>query len=624
MKIKMNALCLAVTILLLTGSVMAQSLPALVPEPVSMKSMPGSFIVKPQTQIVTGNNAEVTATAKLFAEQVKACTGHTLKVVSAASSGVSAITLQLNKAADKTIGTEGYLLEVKASGIVIRANQPAGILYGLQTLLQMLPPDPESLARECKQQIVIPAVAITDYPRFGWRGLMLDVSRHFFTKEFVKKFIDHMVKYKYNVFHWHLSDDSGWRIAIKAYPQLTKVGAWRVPRTGRWATSPMAQPGEAATDGGFYTQDDIREIVKYAQQRAITIVPEIDVPGHSQALIVAYPAVSCTGEQYKVYPGSNGGMGDNVLCAGNEESFEMLDKIYGEIAALFPGQYIHAGGDEVNKSFWKACAKCQQRMKSEGLKDEHELQSYFIKRVEKILISKGKKLIGWDEILEGGLAPEATVMSWQGMEGGTAAAKAGHDVIMSPLQYCYLDYGQGEPATEHMWAGTRLSKTYQFEPVPPGVDATYILGGQGNVWTEFIATGSRVEYMTWPRALALSEVYWSPAGKRNWDSFVTRMEAQFPRFDQAGVKYAPSVYDADIFPVKDEQGGMKIGFRTEIADLKVYYTFDHSFPDNTADLYNGTPITIPIGATEIWAVTYRKGKPAGRLLRIGLDELKKR
>ncbi|MDP4186281.1 MAG: family 20 glycosylhydrolase, partial [Bacteroidota bacterium] len=384
------------------------------------------------------------------------------------------------------------------------------------------------------------------------------------------------------------------------------------------------QPGEAATDGGYYTQEDIKEIVKYASDRFITIVPEIDIPGHSMGFIASYPQASCDGKQHLVYAGTAGGAGDNVLCAGNEENFTMLSNIFGEIASLFPGEFIHIGGDEVDKSFWKGCPKCQKVMTDNGLKNEHELQSYFIKRVEKIVESKGKKIIGWDEILQGGLAPNAAVMSWQGMEGGIAAAKAGHYVVMTPTSHCYLDYQQGEAAIEGLGGGARISNTYKFEPVPEGVDAKYILGGQGNVWTEFIANERRVEYMTWPRALALSEVYWSPKSKRDWNSFVPRMEAQFERFKNTGVNYAPSVYDPDIYPVKNQDGSIQIGFRTEMTGLDIYYTFDFSFPDNFSAKYDGNPIKAPMGASVICAITYRNGKPVGRLLRINLDDLYKR
>jgi len=365
--------------------------------------------------------------------------------------------------------------------------------------------------------------------------------------------------------------------------------------------------------------------VKYATERNITIVPEIDFPGHSVALIAAYPEACCTGKQFPVYAGFKELWGENVLCVGNENNFGMIDKIFSEVAALFPGKYFHIGGDEVDKGFWKECPKCQQRMKEEGLKNEEELQSYFIKRVEKILLSKGKTLVGWDEILEGGLAPSAVVMSWRGSDGGIAAAKAGHEAVMTPDSYCYFDHTQGDFNIEKVYSGEtslRLSDVYKFEPVPQDVDPKYILGGQGNVWTEFIPNDRRVEYQTWPRALAMSEVLWSPKEKRNWEGFVPRMETQLVRLRAEDVNYAPSVYDPSIVPVKDKDGKMQITFTTEIKGLDVYYTFDNTFPDNHFPKYDMKPVSIPKGASDIWAITYRNGKPVGRFLIVKLDELK--
>lgn len=609
------------------GSAIAQNRPIhIIPEPAVIKSYPGNFDLEPNTKVINlSGNQDVLRSAEIFIKQISSSTGYAIKMAPSAKKNGKAIYLILNKTTDKMIGTEGYALSVNPMSISIHANKPAGIFYGLQTLLQLLPPEIASTTGVHSVRWTIPCVEISDTPRFGWRGLMLDVSRHFFSKEFIKEYLDQMAQYKFNVFHWHLTDDPGWRIEIKRYPELTKVGAWRALRTGRYWSFAPTQEGESATYGGYYTQEDIKEIIKYAQDRNITIVPEIDVPGHSMALIASYPSICCTGQKYPVYPGSNGGLGDNVLCAGNEETFKILDGIFTELADLFPGKYIHIGGDEVNKDFWKNCPKCQKRMTDEGLKDGHELQSYFIKRVEKILTSKGKKIIGWDEILEGGLAPSAVVMSWRGTDGGIAAAKAGHDVIMTPGQYCYLDYMQGEQLTEHMnWGHLNISEIYKFEPVPAGVDPKYILGGQGNVWAEHIPNARRVEYMTWPRAFALSEVFWSPKEKRNWNGFVTRMEAQFPRLSAENINYAPSIYDATIVPVKDKDGKMQLTFTTELNDLVVYYTFDCTFPDKYSTKYDQRPITIPIGASEIWAITYRNGKPAGRTLFAKLDELKSR
>jgi hexosaminidase len=593
----------------------------LVPEPVEVKSLTSIFYLSSKSKIVIpSGNEEIWRIAKLFSIQLESLTDLQTTISSdIKKDGKQAVILKLNRESNALLDSEGYLLDVSSHKITIAANKPAGIFYGIQTLLQLIP------TKKQNASIEIPCVNIVDYPRFGWRGLMLDVSRHFFTKEEVKRYIDQMVKYKYNTFHWHLTDDNGWRIEIKSYPKLTSVGAWSVARTGRYGSFEPEQVGEPTTYGGFYTQDDIREIVKYANARFVTIVPEVDVPAHSREIIAAYPEVSCSGKPTTVSAGTRNPISENVLCVGNEHNFEMLDAIFGEIASLFPGVYIHIGGDEANKDFWKGCPQCQKRMTDEGLKNEEELQSYFTQRVGRILASKGKKLIGWDEILEGGLAPDATVMSWRGSEGAVAATKAGHQSVMSPTQFCYFDYMQGEPFIERMGAGhLRVSHVYQFEPVPAEADPRFILGGQGNIWTEMIPNFRRVEYMTWPRALALSEVLWSPAKKRNWDDFAGRMEAQFPRFDQAKVNYAPCIYDPEISAVNDDKGYMQIVFTPEIKGLDIYYTFDGTFPDNFSGKYTDRPISIPKGASEIWAITYRNGKPIGRLLVASLDELKRR
>lgn len=611
-------------IVVFAGTVKSGELPPLIPAPASIRMGTGTFKISSDVVIVVPKgDRDLQENALLLTGQLLASTGFRLKIVNSTASAKKAIRLLINKTPNNTTGDEGYFLEVKPSGVKILANHPAGLFYGTQTLIQLIPPgrQPELI----KTPKEIPALSITDYPRFEWRGLMLDVSRHFFGKEFIKKYIDQMVKYKFNVFHWHLSDDPGWRIEIKKYPQLTRVGAWRVPRTGKWGTYEGPEPGEAATDGGYYTQADIREIVKYASDRYVTIVPEIDIPGHSQAFVASFPAASCTGGQYIVYPGSSTGMGANVLCAGNDDNFKILDDIFGELASLFPGQYIHIGGDEVNKEFWKGCQKCKKRMAAEGLKDEHELQSYFIKRVEKIVESKGKKLIGWDEILEGGLAPNAAVMSWRGTEGGIASAKAGHHVVMSPTQFCYLDYQQTDWSIERTGGGfLRLSDVYKFDPLPEGTDKKYILGGQGNVWTEFISTPARVEYMTWPRALALSEVLWSAGKGKNPDEFIRRTEAHFFRFDAAGVNYSHAIYDPFIIPVKNPAGNLVLTFSTEAKGLDIYYTFDSTLPDRYSARYNNLPVEIPKGASEVKAVTYKDGKPAGRLLLLSINELRQR
>jgi hexosaminidase len=454
--------------------------------------------------------------------------------------------------------------------------------------------------------------------------MMLDVSRHFFSKEFIKKYIDEMAKYKFNVFHWHLTDDQGWRIEIKGLPELTKVGAWRVSRNGRWGTFQEPQTGEEATDGGYYTQDDIREIVKYAQERFIDILPEIDVPAHSLALIASYPNLSCTREKYPVSPQYTPKGTDDVLCVANDSTWLILDKIFTQVAQLFPYEYIHTGGDEANRNFWMKDPKDAALMQKEGIKTPAELQSYFEKKLEKLILSKGKKMIGWDEIVEGGLAPEAVVMSWRGMKGGVEAARQGHEVIMTPILETYLSRKQGDVSAEPFGPGLlRLSTCYQFEPVADGVDPKLILGGQASTWTEKIPNYRHLEYMTWPRAMAISEVLWSPKSSRDWDDFAHRVEKHFQYLDADSVKYSRSMYDPVISGIKGKDDSMKIELTTEMPGLTIYYTFDGTDPDNFYPSYSGAPLDIPKGASEIRAVSYRNGKVISRQINKQLSDLQK-
>jgi hexosaminidase len=434
-----------------------------------------------------------------------------------------------------------------------------------------------------------------------------------------------MAKYKLNVFHWHLTDDQGWRIQIKGLPRLTTVGAWRVSRTGQWGTFQGPQPGEKATSGGFYTQQEIREVVAYAKKRFVTILPEIDVPAHSLALIAAYPNLSSTQKTYRVWPQYAPDSVDNVLDVANDSTWLILNKIFTQVAQLFPGSYIHVGGDEANRSFWTKDPKDIALMKKEGINTPAGLQSYFEKKLEKIIVSKGKKMMGWDEILEGGIAPEAAVMSWRGMNGGIKAAKLGHKVVMTPTSYAYLDYCQGDPLVEPNAGGRLLlCRCYSFEPVPEGIDPKYILGGQGNLWTENVPNYRHAEYMTWPRALALSEVFWSPKKKKNWTDFIRRMDARFKYMDVAQVKYARSQYDAIITVVKGTNGTLKVKLETQIPRLTIYYRFDGTNPDKFSPKYIGKPLIVPKGASEIRVITYQNGEPIGHQINCPISELKNR
>jgi hexosaminidase len=591
---------------------------SVIPQPVMVKLNQGSFTIKNRTHIYC-KSEDLLSTGKYLSEHLGG-----LEIKNGSGSGIN---LMIAGEEIKGLGTEGYLLNITHGKIDIVANKPNGIFYGVQTLLQMLPPITVNSSKKDYPLCEVKCAEIKDFPRFQWRGLLLDVSRHFFTIGEIKEMIDQMVMYKFNVLQLHLTDDQGWRIEIKSMPELTKTGAWRVPRTGLWWDRESPKEGEKATYGGFYTQEEIRDLVKYAAERYVNILPEIEAPGHSLAAIASYPYLSSTGLKYKVNPGSKFyTIEDNSLCAGKESTYEYMDKVFTEVAGLFPFEYIHIGGDECYKGFWKKCPYCQKKMRENGLKDEKELQSYFVKRLEKMLETKGKKLIGWDEILEGGLAPNATVMSWRGMEGGISAAKARHHVVMSPVDFAYLDYYQGDPAIEPpTFAMLRLNKVYTFEPLPEGVDSSFILGGQGNLWTESVPTFRHAEYMLWPRSFALSEVFWSPKNARDWTGFVHRTEMNLERLKQMDINFATSFRDAIIKPSKDEKGNLLIQLDTEIEGLELFYTFDNTYPDNHSPLYKkGEKLTIPTDADTFRVITYRDGKAFGRMITVPLSDLVKR
>lgn len=599
---------------------------SIIPEPAYIADGKGEFVLNKQTVIIAplGDTA-LNQLAQMFVQWITPATGFDLKIKNKAGSSEKQIRLVLNSSSKDVKGAEGYALEVTSGSITLTARHAGGIFYGLQTLRQLLPAAIENKTVQSASWI-IPAVRITDHPRFGWRGLLLDVSRHFFSKAFVKAYIDQMARYKYNVLHWHLTDDQGWRIEIKAFPKLTAVGAWRVPRMGQWWTYDQPRKDEEATDGGFYTQEDIKEIVAYARERNVAVLPEIDVPGHSLAAIAAYPYLSATGYIYPVNPGSKFyNILDNTLNPADEQVYEFLDKVFEEIAALFPNEYIHIGGDECTKAFWRKSAEVQAFMQQKGIKDENELQSYFIKRVESILKAKGKKLIGWDEILEGGLAPEATVMSWRGMKGGIEAAKQGHKVVMTPAQKAYLDLYQGDPALEpDTYSMLRLKTSYQWNPVPDSVNPSLILGGQGNLWTESVPTGRHAEYMTWPRGLALAEVFWSSESKQSWKYFQTKLEPHFVRFDNAGINYSKAAFDVLAETTRNEKNQLFVSLSTDIDDLKIYYTLNNTNPDLFSNEYKGQPVEIPKGIYQLRAVAYKNNNAVGKILIINREDLEKR
>jgi hexosaminidase len=604
---------------------------SIIPEPVSITREAGFYKLPDLISVNIPDNAELKQTSESILSKL-AATG---KKVILSRNETASIRFELISDANKNmhLGNEGYRLVANGNGIVISANKAAGLFYGAQTLWQLLPPEIDSKKIVNGIKWEVPFVDIYDYPRFAWRGLMFDVSRHFFTRKDVEDFIDQMVQYKFNLLHMHLTDDEGWRIEIKSLPRLTSVGAWNVEREGYFGTFAPVPTDEPRHFGGFYTQDDIRAIVKYAKDRFVEILPEVDVPGHSMAAIVSYPDLSCTtgsdkyqvisGERFMDWPGPVARQ-DNTLCPANERVYAFLDTVFSEIASLFPFPYIHVGGDECAKNFWEQSDAVKQLMNNEHLKTMEEVQSYFEKRVEKIVESKGKKLIGWDEILEGGLAPNAVVMSWRGIKGGIAAAQLGHQVVMSPTTFVYLDYMQGDAISEpQVYATLRLNKSYEFEPVPEGVEAKYILGGQANLWTEQVYNIRHMQYMIWPRSLAVSESLWSPKEKKNWDKFAAKVENNFVRMDFQNVKYARTMFDPIFQESKDVNDSMVITLSTEVSGLDIHYSFDNSHPDNFYPVYK-EPLQVPKDAVMLKVITYRGDQVMGKQIDMPVAELKRR
>jgi hexosaminidase len=573
---------------------------AIIPQPSQVMEQEGVFRITGNTKLMS--DPAYTEVASLFAEQ----TGLTNVSNVGKDSGQHIVFLAVGR--EIVPDSSGYKLEITSEKVTLYARTKTGALHGMNSLLQLILLQPE--------RGIIPCTEITDHPRFGYRGVHLDVSRHFFSVNYIKRFLDLMALYKMNNFHWHLTDGPGWRLEIKKYPELTSRAAWRTHNNWKeWWESPRmySVEGNPNAYGGYYTQEEAKGIVVYAAQRGITVIPEIEMPGHSEEVLAAYPHLSCSGKPYK----------NGEFCLGNDSTYTFLEDVLSEVMEIFPSKYIHIGGDEAGKSSWKQCPKCQQRIKAENLKDENELQSYAVRRMEKFLASHGRKLLGWDEILEGGLAPEATVMSWRGEQGGIIAAEMGHDVVMTPGGYCYFDNYQADPSTQPPAIGGYLTveKVYSYEPVPAQLDpakAKHILGAQTNIWTEYIPTTEHLEYMAFPRLLALSEVTWSEKDNRDWASFKKRLQSHYLLMQRLNVNYCRPSYQLEIKSKFDyEAKKVNVSFKSEQFNPLIYYTLDGSEPTTKSNLYKGNfDVT---GSAKICAAIFENEVMKGKPVKLDVD-----
>lgn len=599
-------------LVLLFHTAFSQNPLPLIPQPSSIEMKKGSFVLNKETVI----QADVTMFEAQYLQQaIKQQTGLDLKIVAAS---IHPNKISLSHSVDVHNNKEGYGMMISIKNIAIYAEHPEGFFYGIQTLLQLLP-------SETKKTINVPCLVISDEPKYAWRGMHLDCARHFFPVDFIKKYIDELALYKMNTFHWHLTDDQGWRIQIKQYPKLTEVGAWR---NGSTVGHYREHVFDTVRYGGFYTQEEIKSVIAYASERHITIIPEIEMPGHAVAALAAYPQYSCTGGPFEV--AKQWGVLDDVFCP-KAETITFLENILDEVIALFPSTYIHIGGDECPKTRWKKCPHCQALIKEKGLKDEHELQSYFVQTIEKYVNSKGRKIIGWDEILEGGLAPNAAVMSWRGTEGGIAAAQQHHFVVMSPGSHCYFDHYQGDPKNEPLAIGgyTPVEKVYSFNPTPAKLtpeEATYILGGQANVWTEYINTPAQVEYMVFPRIMALSEALWGTANTSKYTDFQNRLLQQLPFLDQKAINYSKAIFEITSSVEPNPNGkGLWATLKSAQDQKGIRYTLDGSQPTWNSSSYTG-PISVSESLTlkaAYFEKEVQKGNPIELPLRLNKATAKK-
>lgn len=561
----------------------ASNQPRIIPEPASIKYEAKSFTISNKTLIAITDSA-IRPIASLFSERVQSGTGAGIKTIQENRSGRN----QIRFIHEEALSEEAYELDISSKEIVIKYGSPAGAFYATQTLLQLFPTTVFGSTPTKVSQIKLPCVSVKDTPRFAYRGIMLDTGRHFMPVDFIKRYLDVLALCKINRFHWHLTEDQGWRIEIKKYPLLTEIGSKRARTAiGNWKDSVYDEiPHE-----GFYTQEDAREVVRYAAERFITVIPEIELPGHALAAIASYPELSCFPEkEYKV--GERWGIFNEVFCP-KPATFEFLKGVFEELFDIFPSEYYHIGGDECPKESWKSCAHCQQLIKDKGLKNEDELQSYFITEIEKYLNQHGKQIIGWDEILEGGLAPNATVMSWRGEAGGIAAASQKHQVIMSPNTYCYFDYSQlGGELDEYDFGRKRflpLETVYHYEPYTEKLTEEqhqFIIGVQGNVWTEYMKTPERVAEQTFPRAFALSEVGWTLSANKNYDTFKTGVLQMFNRMSHWGMNYSQAFYEPIFYyDRRSSSYPKKLEIRIDLPNAELFYTTDGTEPSRQSTPY---------------------------------------
>jgi hexosaminidase len=627
----LNRLFVFIGLLWPLTSVFSQSIErySIIPRPAQLEPRAGDFIISRSTTIgVPFAQPDLKAVVDTFAHHINRSTGMNLSVRNVNKLTVPENLIEFIPSPDTTLGDEGYRIDATNKLITIEASGSKGFFYAVQTLYQLLPPaifaTKHPVPATNLTTLSIPACRIQDRPRYSYRGLHLDVGRHFFPVPLIKKYLDLMAMHKFNNFHWHLTDDQGWRIEIKKYPKLTQIGAQRRETIIGHYDDYDPQVFDGKPYGGYYTQDEVREVVRYAASRYINVVPEIELPGHALAALAAYPELACSPGPYQV--ATKWGVFDDVFCP-TEKTFSFLQDVLTEVINLFPGRYIHIGGDECPKTVWKKNAFCQQLIKREGLKNENGLQSYFINRIDKFVTSKGRRIIGWDEILEGNgpaiwLSPNATVMSWRGIKGGIQAARQQHDVIMTPGQFCYFDHFQGDPAQEPTGFGGSLplAKVYSYNPTPPELttaEATHILGAQGNIWTEYISTWDQLNYMLWPRAAALAEVVWTPLNQKNYEDFTRRLPVHFERFSTLNINYARTIYDVSFSAKPTADGKVDVSLLADKQAPQIRYTLDGSIPSGESPQYEKSLVLEK--STMIRVATFADKSPLSQLAKVRKD-----